>query len=61
MMTAKSDKLLENIVINKNILKPTRKRNENLGRVEDHIQTKSNMAEKQAKKEDPVEGNRSLV
>lgn len=37
MMTAKSDRLLENIVINKNILKPTRKRNENLGRVEDHI------------------------
>lgn len=44
-MTAKSDRLLENIVINKNILKPTRKRNENLGRVEDHIKTKSNMAE----------------
>lgn len=37
MMTAKSDRLLENIVINKNILKPTRKRNENLDRVEDHI------------------------
>lgn len=37
IMIVKLDRLLENIVINKNILKLIRKWNENLGRVEDYI------------------------